>query len=330
MRFAVRCLLVWSVTVAPASAWNATGHKIIASIAFRQFTAAEQSKIVEILKRHPRFDEDFVEHMPDDVRRGTEAGQNEWLFQQAAIWSDTVRSGTPEKRAFNRSEWHYINLPVFLTDAAQAELSGRLRANVAMEPPTGATPNTPAMNVVQAIRFARRQLADNQTTPDIKGMLLAWLFHDVGDIHQPLHSSALYSVRLFPEGDRGGNSIKTRQQGNLHALWDNFPGRSDTFHDARNKAIAHNKDGDLLRLGAEAARNLDEKAWLDESHALAKSAAYDIQLLDALRSMEAAGGAVQELMMSEPYLKAGGSIAEQRVVEAGYRLGAVLRQITGK
>jgi len=33
-------------------------------LAFRQLTAAEQSKIVEILKRHPRFDEDFAEPMP--------------------------------------------------------------------------------------------------------------------------------------------------------------------------------------------------------------------------------------------------------------------------
>src|SRR5690349_16668600 len=112
MRFALTGLLVWSLTVAPASAWNATGHKIIASIAFRQLTAAEQSKIVEILKRHPRFAEDFKEQMPAEIRDANEATQNEWLFQQAAIWPDAVRSGPAEKRAFSRPEWHYVNFPV--------------------------------------------------------------------------------------------------------------------------------------------------------------------------------------------------------------------------
>src|SRR5438105_3943751 len=110
MRTAITCLLIWSLTVSPALAWNATGHKIIASVAFRQLTAAEQAKIVTLLKRHPRFMEDFAEQMPDDVRRGNETNRNEWLFQQAAIWADTVRSGPPEKQAFNRPEWHYINL----------------------------------------------------------------------------------------------------------------------------------------------------------------------------------------------------------------------------
>src|SRR5206468_2522083 len=101
--------------------------------------------------------------------------------------------------------------------------------NLTMDPPVGATTDTARMNVVQVIRFARKVAADKQASPNDRAMLLAWLFHDVGDIHQPLHSAALFSTRLFREGDRGGNSIKTKQSGNLHALWDNFPGRTDTF-----------------------------------------------------------------------------------------------------
>jgi hypothetical protein len=33
---------------------------------------------------------------------------------------------------------------------------------------------------------------------------LTWLFHLVGDVHQPLHCTAVYSER-FPDGDKGGN-----------------------------------------------------------------------------------------------------------------------------
>ena len=106
------------------------------------------------------------------------------------MWPDTVRSGPADKRAFNRSEWHYVNVPVFLTEAARTELNGRLTVNLAMDPPPDATLDTQRMNVVQAIRFARAVIGDERVTLDSRAVMLAWLFHDVGDIHQPLHSSA--------------------------------------------------------------------------------------------------------------------------------------------
>jgi hypothetical protein len=324
MRTTVTFLLVWSLINSPVAAWNAAGHKIIASIAFRQLTPAEQGKVVAILKRHPRFSEDFAEQMPDDIRTADEATQNEWLFQQAAVWADLVRSGPPEKQAFNRGEWHYVNLPVFLTDAARSELDGTLTANVAMEPPTDAGVDTARMNIVQVIKLARKEVANEKASPEAKALWLAWLFHDVGDIHQPLHSSALYSTRLFPDGDRGGNSIKTRQAGNLHALWDQFPGRDDSLSGARNRAISDMADADQARL---AASNLDETVWLNESHALAKSTAYDDELLAALRKMELAANGDDEIDLSEEYLKGGGARSASRLVQAGYRLGEVLRQI---
>ena len=191
--------------VSPAVAWNAAGHRIIASMAFRQLAEIEQAEVVAMLKKHPRFVPDFADEMPEEVRRGDEKAQNEWLFQQAAVWPDMVRGGPPEKRAFNRSEWHYINLPLFLSDAAKAELEGKLTANVVTDVPAEATTDTVRMNVVQAIRFARSECANSAASPESRAVLLAWLFHTVGDIHQPLHGTAMFSPRLFPEGDRGGN-----------------------------------------------------------------------------------------------------------------------------
>lgn len=143
-------------------------------------------------------------------------------------------------------------------------------------------------------------------------MFLAWLFHTVGDIHQPLHSTALFSTRLFPAGDRGGNSVKTQQAGNLHALWDQFPGQSDAFGEARSKAIGDPAKPEIAALGVGAVMNLDEKAWLDESHDLAKSQVYTAEVLAALRRMEAVGDAVEPLGLSEDYLKSGGRVAERR------------------
>jgi hypothetical protein len=313
--------------VSPASAWNAAGHKIIASIAFRQLTPAEQGKVVAILKRHPRFSEDFAEQMPDDIRTADEATQNEWLFQQAAVWADMVRSGPPEKQAFNRGEWHYVNLPVWLNDAARAELENRLTVNRETETPASATLDTARMNVVQVIRFARKSAADKDASPQDRAVMLAWVFHTVGDIHQPLHGAALFSTQLLPDGDRGGNSIKTIQSGNLHALWDNFPGSGDSFRESRNSAIGYDDRGIAANLGAEAVTSLDASVWAAESNSLAKRVVYDDEVLSALRRMETSGGGIEELELSESYLRAGGGVAKLRVAQAGYRLGAVLKQI---
>jgi hypothetical protein len=318
-------VLIWCATVSPALAWNATGHRIIASIAFRQLTPTQQAKVASMLERHPRFTPDFTDPMPDDVRNSDPVARQEWSFQQAAVWPDIVRSGPPEKRAFNRSEWHYVNQPHFLTTSAKTELDGKLTVNLGMEPPADTTLETQPLNIVQAIRFARKSLADQQTSPTDRAVLLAWLFHTVGDIHQPLHSTAVFSTKLFPAGDRGGNSVKTRQAGNLHSLWDQFPGAADDFREAHNKALSEMANQKLAALGTEAALRLDEKIWLDESHDLAKKYVYTEDVLQALRSMESIGETVQPIELSEPYLQSGGRVAQRRVVQAGYRLGAVLK-----
>lgn len=330
MRHLIAGALILLVVVSPASAWNATGHKIIASIAFRQLKESEQARIVSILKRHPRFAEDFTDQMPDDVRAGSEAVRNEWLFQQAAVWPDMVRSGPPQKRYFNRSEWHYVNTPHFLGEAAKSALVGRLTVNVATEPPSNATLATARMNVVQAIRFARQSVSDRRTAPQDRAVLLAWLFHDVGDIHQPLHAVALFSTQLFPEGDRGGNSIKTRQAGNLHSLWDGFLGRDDSYRGTHNRAIGYLNDARYAAVARDAVGSLDPVVWSAESYALARSAVYDNEVLTAVRKMESAGGPVEQIVLSETYLKAGGDAAVPRVVQAGHRLGAVLKVLAAE
>ena len=135
---------------------------------------------------------------------------------------------------------------------------------------------------------------------------------------------------MFPEGDRGGNSIKTKQAFNLHSLWDQFPGAAADFKSARDKAIGYVNNADLAAAGRDSAAALDEKTWLDESFAIAKDSVYNAEILAALRKLEAAGGGINALDLSENYLKTGGRIAELRIVQAGYRLGTVLKQIAAE
>jgi len=50
------------------------------------------------------------------------------------------------------------------------------------------------------------------------------MIHIIGDIHQPLHTSALFS-KEFPKGDLGGNLfeiiyLKKKSYKELHEFWD--------------------------------------------------------------------------------------------------------------
>jgi len=322
-----RILLITAITAVAttALAWSEAGHKLVGSIAFRQLTPDQQAKIVAILKNHPRWQEDFQSKMPAELT--TDEERNEWIFQQAAIWPDIARGFQGEAREkYTRGPWHYIDLPTFLTPEDEKAIKGTLTENISLTPPAE---EQEKMNVVQTIRMARRLLVDKSTPDDKKAVMLCWLMHDVGDIHQPLHSTALYSRNLFPTGDRGGNSIKTDQRQNLHAVWDQFLGVRSSFRTTHNRAIKEMNDPDQSTAGTDAATKLDEKTWLDESHALAVSTAYDSEVTGYLR------GYVDEkeappIHLTERYLKEGGRVAELRVVEAGYRLGAVLKQIAGE
>jgi hypothetical protein len=54
-------------------------------------------------------------------------------------------------------------------------------------------------------------------------MMMRYLIHVIGDIHQPLHASELFNDGLFVNGDQGGNLFKIKYKDhidNLHKLWD--------------------------------------------------------------------------------------------------------------
>ena len=72
-------------------AWNALGHKVVAEIAWRQLSPDQRKSIVEILRRHPRFDKDFAGKMDDNALTGDKSIEDHWIFLQAATWPDIIR-----------------------------------------------------------------------------------------------------------------------------------------------------------------------------------------------------------------------------------------------
>jgi hypothetical protein len=80
------------------------------------------------------------------------------------------------------------------------------------------------MTSVLATIQARNALKNNILNLTAERALVArYLVHLVGDIHQPLHSVALYNQTL-KKGDAGGNLLKLQllngSISNFHSFWD--------------------------------------------------------------------------------------------------------------
>jgi hypothetical protein len=175
-------------------------------------------------------------------------------------------------------------------------------------------------------------IADRNLPAADRAMAICWLFHVIGDIHQPCHSTAMFSRRLFSnpaEGDRGGNLVIVVDRFNLHSVWDGFPGGRVDFRTPRNKAIEIVNDAESQKLGEEAAGVTVPMDWLKESHELAAEFVYAPEVMTALRSLEAGTGTPESapLTLSEEYNTQGGRVSRRRVVQAGYRLGAAVKAL---
>ena len=91
--------------------------------------------------------------------------------------------------------------------------------NIPFNPNNLALPEPPEVDVVWAINQAKSVLYSPKAKNVEKARQLAFLMHFVGDIHQPLHSTTMYTNKQ-PGGTLGGNLFyldgKWR---NLHSMW---------------------------------------------------------------------------------------------------------------
>jgi hypothetical protein len=116
-----------------------------------------------------------------------------------------------------------------------------------------------------------------------RSFALRLVIHYVGDIHQPLHSTALVND-TYPNGDAGGNYEHLPNicgASNLHAVWDStgysycgFPdlplSTTDwSWYSQEASAIASSYPIDKSKL-----HDGDFQAWADQSFELAKSQTY--------------------------------------------------------
>src|SRR5690349_5221552 len=231
------------------------------------------------------------------------------LFMLTARWADDIRT---RDKAESRLPWHYIDFP-FKPQGEPASIQ-------VVEPPQE--------NIVTAIAENARILRTG-SDPARRGIALAWLFHLVGDVHQPLHAIQLFS-REYPNGDRGGIEMCVRASLNgapieLHRLWDGVITSSGNIN--RLKTIA----SDLLRrFSSSGFRELDHpepEAWAKESYDIAVKIAYQNgSLRGTAKGQTKDCRAVNALTyLRNGYAADARLIANRRMYLAGYRLADLLR-----
>lgn len=201
MRHILIALLFFAVP-APASAWNAAGHRLVAVIAWQQLSQPAREAISAALSHHPDYGR-WVEKSRS--RRDVD------IFAEASTWPDDIRNdprfydedrepATPAlpglRDTARHKHWHYVDL-----DAGGQAKSGEAD---------------------RQIERLERILRSTGKKAEISNAL-PWLAHLVADIHQPLH--------VGRHGDEGGNQVEIENPFNkhlpftsLHVYWDDLPG----------------------------------------------------------------------------------------------------------
>jgi hypothetical protein len=328
--FAIACLIcLASLAPSPARAWNSAGHMIVAIVAYEEMNEATRAKALELLRAHPRFEAHFERVMPRDVSRLPDADQQQWIFAHSGTWPDLVRDATrtvtrEDVTAYNRPFWHYINQPVFLSDAEGRRLEPELKLYVNRQPPD--EPDEENMNIIQAVKNSMRIVGDDTAPPDKRSVHLCWLNHLTGDSHQPLHSAALYTARRFRNGDRGGNDLQIEHAWKLHAFWDDQVCSEESFATLQVLAKdlrAHPKKAEAAR---QAAAILDIEKWIDESYDIATRYAYTPEVLQKVAAREDHTH-LGPLDLAPEYRSNAETVAERRAAESGFRLARLLESL---
>ena len=210
--------------------------------------------------------------------------------------------------------------------------------------------NPPALtptngNVVVALNHCVDLIRKKQTDSLVpnESVALAMVMHFVGDIHQPLHTTARYNPDPKP-GDRfnddaGGNGVTVANLGdevwgkNLHSFWDEAYRRYYENGEAKTLDQINHTDGPgspglkewMKKLPLDATEKLDTsydvKKWIMESHEIACTQVYG--------TLGEPYGA-KDIKLKEEYVKQATRTARHQLVVAGYRLAALLNDLYGK
>jgi hypothetical protein len=259
----------------PLLAWGVQGHRLVATIAANHLSPIAKQNVAWLLAPETLVD--------------------------VASWADEVQGGITQT-----SPWHYVNIP---PDAKSYDRDRDCPRQPGVAP--GARNDAWRDCIVDRIRYHEERLADARLDRADRATALKFLVHFVGDIHQPLHASAI---------ERGGNGILVRVFGsetcgsdparpspcNLHSVWDSI-------------LIAHRGLGDRAFAAVLERRIRDERLLSKPVGSPPDWAMESLNISNAI--MLPQQGTVDEAY----YAKQSGTI-EQRLALAGARLAQVLNR----
>ena len=271
-------ILVFLLPVLPVQlchAWSEGGHLLIAAVAFSLLTEKAQAELISVLQKHPRYAEDFVppEKLPN------EAEKIRWLAGRSGYWPDVAR----RQPKYHRSTWHYeLGPSLVIGDSTKLLVPDRPGAL-----PLDATLETQELHIAQALQLCRKVLSDKSQDAGDRALALCWIGHLAADSHQPCHAGSLYMEGVFEgkDGDRGANSIPTKQRQSMHALWDQLLGQDFALGSMRRRYAEIVTSSELKALGEQAVAvpgGLDPLVWLEESRKLATENVYSPVVLESL------------------------------------------------
>ena len=227
-------------------------------MAFSLLTEKEQAELISVVQTHPRYAEDFVppEKLPN------EAEKIRLLVGRSGYWPDVAR----RQPIYHRPTWHYeLGASLVIGDSTKLLVPDRPGAL-----PRDATLETQELHISQAIQLCRKVLSDKTQDTGQRAVALCWIGHLVADSHQPCHAGSLYMEGVFEkkDGDRGANSIPTKQRQNMHARWDQLLGDEFALGSLRRRYAEIVTSSELKALGEQAVAvsgGLDPLVWLEES-----------------------------------------------------------------
>jgi hypothetical protein len=205
--------------------------------------------------------------------------------------------------------WHYIDFrPIF--------------DGIPERPNVGAEPENVLSRLNWAINTLRKGTGSNKTDAETLG----FLFHLVGDVHQPLHTATRYSA-ANPNGDAGGNGFRIQMApelhiANLHSFWDaaggafGFVSPKRPLDQAGKDRILSLAEGVMKEFPAESMpewSDLDPHTWVVESNTLARQVVYK--------------NITEGAAPSKAYTDEAQRLSRKRLSLAGYRLAGVLNAL---
>jgi hypothetical protein len=305
MRFICRVFIVIALLAsAPASAlaWHEQGHMIVAQIAYLRLTPAAKAKVDSLFVtpqgRRPLIFLCAGYYSPETCEKTYDP-------VQIAAWMDDFRGDSITSTYDN---WHYVDYPFY--DGV---------------PDTGKV-GPDAENALARINWAINSLREGVTPLKREAEITGFLYHLVGDVHQPLHTVTRVTA-AHPEGDAGGNFFKIQvpgqaRVGNLHTFWDaaggafGFEGPKRPLDQAGKARILSLAQDVMKENPAESmpeSKNLDPHDWVMESNRLAREVVY--------RNIDDGGEP------SKAYTDAAQKLSRKRIALAGYRLAGVLNAL---